>query len=296
MSPIVSASYMTIYPSKILVFGEYCIIQGSRALAIPFPIYFGEWILEEQLDNRLVTFLDYIKRRQFKWIDVKKLEKDIQNGLSFKSTILQGYGLGSSGALCAAIYDVYGKETKDLKDLRLLKFRLAELESFFHGSSSGIDPLVCYLKKPIIVERNSQIEVLDQIPQNNSYCFFLLNTGISRTTERLVQHYLDACKNSEFMMKIEHELVQFTDESINALLEEDIHQLFSNFEQISRFQFKHFKKMIPEKYMKLWEEGIDSPYYKLKLCGAGGGGFLLGITNSYSEIVKILPPGTSIKI
>lgn len=284
---------MALYPSKILVFGEYCIIQGSRALAIPFPTYFGEWIIKKQPDNRLVTFLDYIKRCQFKWIDVNKLERDIQNGLSFKSTILQGYGLGSSGAVCAAIFDIYGEKTEDLKRL---KFRLAELENFFHGSSSGIDPLVCYLNKPIIVERNGQIEVLDQIPQNNSYRFFLLNTGISRTTERLVQHYLDACQNSEFMMKIEHELVQFTDEAINALLEEDMDQLFFNFEQISRFQFKHFKKMIPEKYMKSWAEGFNSPHYKLKLCGAGGGGFLLGITNSYSEIVKILPPGTSIKI
>ena len=41
--------------------------------------------------------------------------------------------------------------------------------------------------------------------------------------------------------------------------------------------------MIPDKFKKLWKEGIDSNSYYLKLCGSGGGGFILGFTENYEQ-------------
>jgi hypothetical protein len=32
-----------VYPSKLLLFGEYAIIKGGRALAIPFSRFSGHW-------------------------------------------------------------------------------------------------------------------------------------------------------------------------------------------------------------------------------------------------------------
>ena len=36
--------------------------------------------------------------------------------------------------------------------------------------------------------------------------------------------------------------------------------------------------MIPDKFVRLWSEGLRSNDYFFKLCGSGGGGFLLGFT------------------
>jgi mevalonate kinase len=41
--------------------------------------------------------------------------------------------------------------------------------------------------------------------------------------------------------------------------------------------------MIPDNYKTLWKEGIDSNSYYLKLCGSGGGGFILGFTEDFEK-------------
>ena len=44
--------------------------------------------------------------------------------------------------------------------------------------------------------------------------------------------------------------------------------------------------MIPEKYEKYWQKGLQGEDFKLKLCGSGGGGFLLGIAKNYDKAKK----------
>ena len=41
--------------------------------------------------------------------DLDTLKNDVETGMYFDSSIPQGYGVGSSGALVAAIYDKYAK-------------------------------------------------------------------------------------------------------------------------------------------------------------------------------------------
>lgn len=40
--------------------------------------------------------------------------------------------------------------------------------------------------------------------------------------------------------------------------------------------------MIPTKERALWTKGIETGDYILKLCGAGGGGFILGHSQKYN--------------
>ena len=64
----------------------------------------------------------------------------------FDSSIPQGYGIGSSGALVASIYDQYALdkitvlENLTKEKLQHLKTVFAAMESFFHGKSSGLRP------------------------------------------------------------------------------------------------------------------------------------------------------------
>ena len=91
----------------------------------------------------------------------------------FDSSIPQGYGVGSSGALVAAIYDEYASDkitvlenlTRD--KLLQLKTIFSEMESFFHGKSSGLDPLNSYLSIPILINSKDNIEVTG-IPSQKS--------------------------------------------------------------------------------------------------------------------------------
>ena len=65
-------------------------------------------------------------------------------------------------------------------------------------------------------------------------------------------------------------------------------KLMENFKLLSEFQFEHFTPMIPKLYRKVWQEGIDGGDYSLKLCGAGGGGFLMGITKDFQKAKQVL--------
>ena len=135
--------------SKVLLFGEYGIIKNSKALVIPYNKYYGSLKFSSKLDNvqkdsniNLKQLSKYIKNNEFlsNKINTLKLDSDIENGLYFESTIPESYGLGSSGAVVAAIYESYKLEVGvDLK-INDLKLILSNIESFFHGPQSRLYP------------------------------------------------------------------------------------------------------------------------------------------------------------
>ncbi len=47
-----------------------------------------------------------------------------------------------------------------------------------------------------------------------------------------------------------------------------------------------FAPMIPESIFNIWKKGLDSNAYYLKLCGSGGGGYILGFTKDYEKAEK----------
>jgi mevalonate kinase len=42
--------------------------------------------------------------------------------------------------------------------------------------------------------------------------------------------------------------------------------------------------MIPEDYRPLWQKGLETGDFSLKLCGSGGGGFILGFGRDLARI------------
>ena len=163
------------FNAKILLFGEYTIINGSYALAIPISQYKGQWAFTNAkqinvLRTDLSKFADYLDELNRKGeilihLDVKKFKQELDEGLYFESDIPHGYGARSSGALCAAVFDRFSRREKieykdtDIPDLRK---KLAQLESFFHGSSSGIDPLISFIDKPVLI--NPEVNKIVQLP------------------------------------------------------------------------------------------------------------------------------------
>lgn len=281
------------YASKLLLFGEYTIINGSRALAVPHAAYRGYWKEGTTADERLLRFADYLEgQAQLRSVlDLPAFRTDLEAGLFFDSNIPIGYGLGSSGALCAAVYDRYAREPvgrTDLDQFASLRRQLALMESHFHGSSSGTDPLICYLQTPVLLQAEGKIDLVD-LPDfaDLPFAFFLLDTGIARSTGPLVEHYLEQCRTETYAHAIRCELVPLVDSVIDDFLAGAWDRVHRQLSAISRLQWEHFQRMIPDTLKSVWRAGLAGGGYTLKLCGAGGGGFLLGIGDTPAAIDQL---------
>ena len=286
--------------SKILLFGEYGIIKNSKALVIPYKKYYGSLKFSIKLDNvqkasniNLKQLSNHIKNNEFvsNKINTLKLDSDIENGLYFESTIPESYGLGSSGSVVAAIYESYKQEVGVDLEINDLKLILSNIESFFHGQSSGIDPLSCYVQKPLLVESKNSINTIDIPPQNinSKRTLFLLDTECKGNTQGLVEIFLNKLRQKDFEVFFENEFAVATNNSITNFLERKYEDFENNFIELSKKTFNNFQEMIPINYKNLWMDGIEKKVYYLKLCGSGGGGFLIGLTTDLDKVQKLFP-------
>lgn len=274
------------YFAKLLLFGEYTIIIGGDALAMPFRHFSGRWTWEgtPPLGYQLEGFAQYIKENARDAVllfefDSKRFEKDIKAGMYFEADIPVGYGLGSSGALCAALYDryvVHAIDRDDADNYAMLKKQLAQMESYFHGKSSGIDPLICYLDRTIWFSSQGAIHAVKSRQENNPNRFFLFDSQQARQTEPLVQHFQSLCEDALFFRQLKEQLLPATEMAIQAYIAGDSDSLRSAIKSISVFQFEHLQRMITDNLRRIWALGLEQDTYSIKLCGAGGGGYYLG--------------------
>ena len=289
-----------LFYSKILLFGEYGIIKDSKGLSIPYNFYNGALKLDGNTsesavnsNSNLKNFVDYLKTldSQLVSFDLDALQADVDAGMYFDSSIPQGYGVGSSGALVASIYDKYATEKitvlENLTREKLLNLKeiFSKMESFFHGKSSGLDPLNSYLSLPILIKSKDDIEAIG-IPSQKSEgkgAVFLLDSGIVGETAPMVSIFMENMKNEGFRKMLKDQFIKHTDACVDDFLKGDIKSLFKNTKQLSKVVLNHFKPMIPNQFHELWKKGIETNDYYLKLCGSGGGGYILGFTEDIDK-------------
>ena len=160
------------------------------------------------------------------------------------------------------------------------------MESFFHGNSSGFDPLICYLRQPVLIKKDRNLEILK--PLKSPSPIFLIDTGISRKAENLIKILSDKSQSEHYKNLITHDLVPNIDDAIAAFLNNQSTILLDIVHKISFFQYRFFAEAIPLPYKNIWLDGLSSDVYKLKLCGAGGGGFILGMCENVETTRQIL--------
>ena len=293
-----------LFYAKILLFGEYGIIKDSKGLAIPYNAYRGALKSSQDLmgvskrsNENLHLFYEYLVSLETPLVsfNLNGFKKDLLNGMYFDSSIPQGYGVGSSGALVASIYDKYADDKitvlENLTREKLLKLKqiFSLMESFFHGKSSGLDPLNSYLSLPILINSNENIEPAGIPSQKEGKgAVFLLDSEQIGETEPMVSIFMNKMKNEGFRKMISEDFSTITDACIDDFLHGNVTSLFGNVKSLSKIVLKNFKPMIPDAFHKVWEQGIQSNAYYLKLCGSGGGGYILGFTEDYKKTQKIL--------
>ncbi len=292
-----------LFYSKILLFGEYGIIKDSKGLSIPYNFYNGalkndgNTSDEAKLSNsNLKALANHLQGLQkanesLADFDISSLLDDVNQGMYFDSSIPQGYGVGSSGALVASIYDKYALnkitvlENLTREKLLELKAVFGQMESFFHGKSSGLDPLNSYLSLPILINSKDSIEPtgLPSQETEGKGAVFLIDSGIVGETAPMVNIFMENMKQEGFRNMLKTQFTKHTDACVEDFLKGNISSLFSNVKQLSKIVLKNFKPMIPEQFHKLWKQGIETNDYYLKLCGSGGGGYILGFAEDYEK-------------
>ncbi len=289
----------SLYYSKILLFGEYGIIQDSMGLSIPYNFYKAKFHNPKdkytESNEHLRTYFTYLSYLQetgeaFAELDLASFKKDLLGGLAFDSSIPQGFGVGSSGALVAAVYDKYAVNKIDPEniakgELANLKAIFGQMESHFHGKSSGLDPLICYLNLPVIIKSKEDLDTvgLPQETATSKGAIFLLNTQKPGETQPMVQIFMEKMKEQGFRKMVKTELKKYNDECITSFLKGDFSPLFSNLKHLSALLLQNFSPMIPDAFKEVWKQGIETGDYYLKLCGSGGGGYILGFTRDFDK-------------
>lgn len=272
---------------KLMLFGEYSIIHGSSALLMPMESVTAEWDYIGFADKSAVSsnksllrFADYLEKNDklSQVIDTEAFKTELSRGLYLKSTIPNGYGLGSSGALVAAVYDSFARDKSE--DYAWLKGLFAKMENCFHGNSSGIDPLQCYVGKPFVMSPDKKLTVLNNNFISNDLHLFLVDTQTNGHTGPLVMYFEEQRRNERYLNRFQNDYVPCVSSCISNLVNSHTDAFFASMNQLSKLQIELLNPMIPASVKPLFESETISCRLATKILGSGGGGYMLGFTDN----------------
>ncbi|HAH25622.1 MAG TPA: mevalonate kinase, partial [Prolixibacteraceae bacterium] len=180
------------FNSKLLLFGEYGLMFDAMALSIPFSRFSGSLGFDTKQTHgessseigKFYIYLTSLEGQKLHFpLDLKRFKDDLGKGLYFNSNIPQQYGLGSSGALIAALFSRYAASGIPVNKLSidLLKVDFAHLEAHFHGKSSGLDPLVSFLNCPLLLDTKKVVQPIQLDLGQTGMSFALIDTCLLYT-------------------------------------------------------------------------------------------------------------------
>ena len=167
---------LNIYPSKVMLVGEYSGLAGGSALTIPFKKFHtrvrrtthippgkeNEAFQSVSTLKELHQFICDLPEGSFHAPpDLVKFSDHLEY-YWLETTLPTGYGLGTSGTISAAIYELFFPESRNVS-LSLQKEDLALIESYFYKQSRGIDPLTCFAGSPLYFKEDGSIQEVDFI-------------------------------------------------------------------------------------------------------------------------------------
>ena len=282
------------YYSKVILFGEYSMIFDATALMIPLKRFSAQWQFPQSRNRAASLTSNQSLKRFFQYLsenkalsylfDLQALKKDLDEGLFLASDVPSGYGLGSSGTLVAAVYDRYAVQKSD--DYLQLKTLFGQMESHFHGSSSGIDPLQCYLGQPFKITPKG-VQLLSDDFLKNDIHICLIDTKIKSNTKPLVNHFKAQRENAVFLSRFQSEYVPCVTSCINSMIEGKKELFFSLLKQLTKGQLEFLRPMITNNTLGLFTTDFDF-HFGVKISGSGGGGYVLGFTDNVDNASALL--------
>lgn len=268
-----------IFPGKLLLFGEYLVLQQGAALALPDDRFHTRWENKDKPDKDLIDYLEYLKNTDelADYLHFSRLEKHLNAGWQLESNLPRHKGLGSSASIVAAMYDRY--KTKKDSDLSMdeLQKVFALMEHYMHGQSSGFDPLPIYFDQPILRKNNQSVLVKTPLTCLDNWKLELVDSGQERNDGEGVNRFLKRIKEDEdFATKIET-LTKVNNKLVEAIIKNEQRIAENLLKTFSENQFFLFADWIPDSIKERWDQNREEKGSAYKMLGAGGGGFFLKI-------------------
>ena len=282
------------YYSKVILFGEYSMIFDATALMIPLKRFSAQWQFPQSRNRAASLTSNQSLKRFYQYLsenetlsclfDLQALKKDLDEGLFLASNVPSGYGLGSSGTLVAAVYDRYAlQKTENYLQLKTL---FGQMESHFHGSSSGIDPLQCYLGKPFKITPNG-VELLSDDFLKKDIHICLIDTKIKSNTKPLVNHFKAQRENPGFLNRFQAEYVPCVTSCIDAMINSNKELFFNSLKRLTKGHLEFLRPMVTDNTLDLFTTNYDFNF-GVKISGSGGGGYVLCFTDDVEQVSKLL--------
>ena len=104
----------------------------------------------------------------------------------------------------------------------------------------------------------------------------------------MVSIFMKNMEDEPFRLMMKDQFIHYTDQCVEDFLNGNLRSLFSHTKKLSQLVLNNFKPMIPEQFHSLWKKGLETNDYYLKLCGSGGGGYILGFTENFENAKKAL--------
>ena len=104
-------------------------------------------------------------------------------------------------------------------------------------------------------------------------------------TGPMIEYFKSLIQEPGFLDMINDSLIPLIERNIDLLLETDS-GLAANMQRLSEMQYTSFRRMIPQAFHRIWHYGLQTGLFSLKLCGSGGGGYLIGYTARWIEAMQ----------
>ncbi len=176
---------------KAIVVGEHYVMDGALALAMALPTLQTKVTWTQTQHNptslhigppakcpvsTMQTLLDAAQMYELKG----------QWNVEIESSLPIGRGLGSSAALCVAALRGLHQGAPNKPNDTLLLHQARELESLFHGSSSGLDPAAASSEGALLFKDGQILRSLEIHPNLASARWILLDLGNSQSTKTAI--------------------------------------------------------------------------------------------------------------
>ena len=111
----------------------------------------------------------------------------------------------------------------------------------------------------------------------------MIDTRIKSPTAPLVEHFRELRNNKSYLEKFNNEYVPLISKCMSNLIDKDDMDFFNNLLSLSLLQTELLSHTIPADFRKYFLTDINKEGFQVKLCGAGGGGYLLGFAKDIEK-------------
>ena len=148
-------------------------------------------------------------------------------------------------------------------------------------------PLTIYINKPLLFNKQRKLSVVE-FKQKTDFSTYLIDTGESAKTNPLISVFMNQFAPDGKINDTAFEYIRLTDKCIQHLLSNNYNDFLNSLRALSYFQLINMYNLIPQNMYQVWKEGLESESIFMKLCGSGGGGYLIAFASDKNKALKFI--------